>query len=137
MPLKRNGPAADGAAARAGDRASGDTQLDNIFAGVRQAATAPRPRIAIVNCQIVRFARKCLYAAVARSGARCVACSAELARTPPAVAVIEAQAAGISLAAGICPCCAARDDRDLMPAIYAALRVLAPSLRPLGPEGSS
>jgi hypothetical protein len=66
-----------------------------------------------------------------------VSCSAELTRVPPAITVIEAQAARISLIGGICTRCATRHDRDLIAAAYATLRALAPSLRPLAPGGSS
>jgi len=134
---RRDGPAADGAAARAGDRASDDAQLDTIFAPLRQAAAAPRPRTTIVICRISRSAPQRVWAVAAGREARCVSCPAHLSQIPPAVAVVEAPAAGIGLVAGICASRIARDDRDLIAAAYAALQALAPSLRPLGPGGSA
>jgi hypothetical protein len=133
---KRYGPAAGGAAAGAGDRASGDAQLDTIPAMARQAATTTRPGIAVVTCRIVRFAPHSFWAAVG-PGARCIACSSQLAQLPPVVAVVEAPSAGIFLVAGICTRCAAVPDRDLIVAAYAALRAVAPSLQPLGPGGTA
>jgi hypothetical protein len=133
MTPQRNGPGAAGTAPSAGD-----PQLDTRLATVRQAATGgPCPRAVVVICRIVRPAPQNIWTAAAGPGARCVACPAELARVPPAVAVVEAPAAGICLVAGICTRCAARRDRDLIPAAYAALCALAPSLRPLGPGGPS
>ena len=135
--VNRLGPGALAGAAGAGDRASGDAQLDTIFAPLRQAAAAPRPRTTIVICRISRSAPQRLWAADDGREARCVSCPAHLSQIPPAVAVVEAPEAGIGLVAGICASRIARDDRDLIAAAYAALQALAPSLRPLGPGGSA
>jgi len=43
--LDRNGPAAGGAAARAGDRICGDARSDIAFTGVMQAAPWPWRRL--------------------------------------------------------------------------------------------
>jgi hypothetical protein len=53
----------------------------------------------------------------------------------PAIAVIEAQASGVRLGAGICLDCAARPDCDLIAETFRALQQSAPSLRALGPAG--
>jgi hypothetical protein len=96
------------------------------------AGTGHRPRTAVAICRILRSAPQNFRAASVGPGARCVACCAELARVPPAVAVVEFSAGGICMAAGICACCTGRHDRDLIAAAYAELRALAPSLLPLG-----
>ena len=137
MPIY-NGPAADGAAVRAGDRASSNAQLDTILPAVRQGATGrPRPRTVVATCRIVRPAPQSIWAAAADPGKQCVSCSANIPRVTPGVAIIEVRTAGISLVAGICTQCAARHDRDLIAATFAALRPLMPSLRPIGPGGSA
>jgi len=134
---KYNGPAADGAAVEAGDWVCGDAPPDITSAAPPQAVTAARPQTAVVVCRILRSAPPSLWAAAAGREARCLSCPAHLSQIPPAVAVIEAPAAGIGLVAGICASRIARDDRDLIAAAYAALQALAPSLRPLGPGGSA
>jgi hypothetical protein len=103
--------AADGAAARADDRANGDAWLGTIFAGMLQAAASSRPRTGIVACRILRSAPQCHRTAAAGPPARCVACSTECSQVPPAIAIVEAQASGARLGAGICGDCAARPDR--------------------------
>jgi hypothetical protein len=126
MTVTGHGPGA-WAGAEAGERISGDPQLDTSLTVVRQAAaTGPRRQTVIVICRIVRPAPQSMWAAAAGLGAQCVACPAELVRVPPAVAIVEAPAARIRLLAGICARCAARHDRDLIAAAYATLRALTP-----------
>jgi hypothetical protein len=136
--LAKLGPGALAGAVEAGDRVSGDPQPDTRLAVQRQAATGrPRSRPVAAICRIVRPVPQINWPTTADRRAQCVACSAEIERVPPAVAVVEVSAATISLVAGICALCSARDDRDLIAATYSALRALMPSLRPISPGGSA
>ena len=97
-------------------------------------APAPRPELGVAVCRIVRKPSR----GDASDGARtlCVACGSILPASAPAVAIVDVPAADRDLIAGICAvCAAARDDRELIAAVFAALQREAPSLRVVAPGG--
>jgi hypothetical protein len=94
-------------------------------------------RYGIATCVIVRSLTVLNELAVRLGGnAPCLVCGAQ-GSPPTAIAVVEVAARNRCLTASLCASCAQRPDRELIAAAYANLRVLLPSLRPLGPGGSA